>query len=261
MGSLSVQLKSGLIDMYIKQSKAPALSRGIFLLRFLEDGRRFSLEELAAETGWPKASVLRIMDALCDCGAVRRGAMDKKFSALLRLAPVKGSQFSEHVRAALHRLAETSGQTAEWYEVCEDGLLLSDRCEPQHAEVRVLARLGYLRPWVGELEAAASCGLAERREFYDADAEYYVADGKGNNRVLSREESAQRIGDAEESGCCSDEEFNKNGVRRTACGIRCGGEFVGILAIAETYRPGNTEDRNRLKSVLKSEAGKLDLDH
>ena len=66
---------------------APALERGIQILRLLEHGEAKSLDFVANKTGVPKASAMRLLQTLVQANLVGRNP-DKTYRALSRLVPV-----------------------------------------------------------------------------------------------------------------------------------------------------------------------------
>jgi DNA-binding IclR family transcriptional regulator len=66
----------------------PALTRGIALLRLLENGEALSLEAVARQTGWPKSSLSRLLATLAELGLVARDSGHRTHRALMRLVPL-----------------------------------------------------------------------------------------------------------------------------------------------------------------------------
>lgn len=64
---------------------APALGRGIAILRHLEQQGSCSLEQLARHFRWPKASLLRLTESLRQAGVLTRDPLSKRYRALVHL--------------------------------------------------------------------------------------------------------------------------------------------------------------------------------
>lgn len=67
---------------------APALGRGIAILRHLEANGSCSLEQLARHFRWPKASLLRLTESLRRAGVVQRDPATKRYHSLVQLVMV-----------------------------------------------------------------------------------------------------------------------------------------------------------------------------
>ena len=94
----------------------PGLARGIEILRLLETGHPLTLEVIAQRTGYPKASVFRLMETLMALDLVDRDAQSKGFSPLVRLTATADDDksFDTVLAESLDTLASQTGQTAEW---------------------------------------------------------------------------------------------------------------------------------------------------
>ena len=134
-------------------SAAPALERGIRVLRRLAERPGIRLETLARELGAPKSSVLRLLETLADLNLARRA--EAGWQALAVLAPLAEDDFPARLDRALAQLAARAGRSAEWWEADDAGMVLRRRCEPPAGEVAVRAQPGFVRPWRGELDAVA----------------------------------------------------------------------------------------------------------
>jgi len=139
---------------------APALGRGIWLLRELGRQGPLTLEALAARSTWPKTSVARLLQSLEQSGLIARDGSTRAYHAQVRLVPTAvADEVLQHARQALPTLSKQTGQTAELYTPRPDGLVMVDRSEPTDGEVHVRARVGFLRT-PEELEAVLQVGLA-----------------------------------------------------------------------------------------------------
>lgn len=225
--------------MKFDPASAPALIRGIQLIRLLGDGDTRTLEEIASCTGIPKASALRLLRALAACGIVGRDEISKKYTATEVLTPVTGSapEFLVSVDAALKKLARASSCTAEWYERGKRGMVLTQRHEPPKAHVWVAARIGFIRRWAQELEAVAIAAYAFGFEPLTNDLYFWTYDHCGKRVSLDSKRARKIIKDACERGYAKDCNFNPQGIRRIACPVIRGDHPEGILALATSFAP------------------------
>lgn len=240
-------------------SPAPALDRGIKVLQLLEDKRARSLEEITNETGFPKSSLVRLLETLSTLGLVLRDPVSRKYTACVMLLPIAGkdASFEERIRASLQRLADKTQCTAEWYVDGTHGMVLTLRAEPRECEVRVTARVGFLRPWTGELEAVNAIAQAFIR-CPNIDLENqrtYLKDGV--RELLTAEQVKERVKKAKINRSIIDRVWNSNGVRRSAVIVTPSSSPYGILAIAESMRPNPERSPEELLQVLLREAEAL----
>lgn len=215
-------------------SPAPALNRGLAVLALLNSRGASSLESIAADFELPKASVFRLLQTLQESGMVQKTA-DKHYKALWTLRPLHDAKTlcRQKLERKLPGLCRETGCTVEWYEPVEEGMKMVIQKLPD-TEVRVQARPGFLRPWRIEFEAVARLAHAFSK---NAPASFvtrmFVKDG-----VMAKIAPAQiraLLADARERKTAWDIPFNENGVRRYAAAAVEGGEFLGVLAIAEAH--------------------------
>jgi len=247
-------------------SHPPALVRGIELLRLLESpdergaggvAEALSVEEIFERTGFPRSSLRRLLDGLEFLGCVERDAGSRKYAARVRLLPIERGRadLGRRIAAALAALVERTGLTAEWYVPTERGMVLADRRAPESGELRVQARLGFMRAWGGgedggEIEAVCVVGRAFFARPTPADGMWQY-DERGGRKIVSARSVSRRVAEARSTGVSADARFNGNGVRRCAAVVLDGRpprpprpqlgralRAVGILALAEPLRPG-----------------------
>lgn len=239
-------------------TNAPALIRGIRILRLLEAESPLTLEMVAARTGIPKASAMRLLHTLRELGLAERDPVSKSYTPRARLVPITGTAARRrHVQDALRRLAEQSGHTAEWYVPAEQGVILVQRREPEAQQVHVVARIGFVRPWYGELDAVACEAWAHAERRPEAAEAFWVYDGSGEHRSLTPGQLARRLTHAREAGYSGDEHYNTNGVRRVAAAVLRDGALSGVLALAGSYRPGNGDHLEQAAVLLRHESVQL----
>lgn len=237
---------------------APALARGIRILRLLEDGQRYSLDALARRTGIPKASLMRLLQALIELELVERSPDSKAYAARARIVPLAAGEasFGRAVAQSLQQLASQSEQTAEWYVPNETGMVLVRRREPEAQQVHVVARIGFVRPCQGELDAVACLAAA----FYHSPASYrgfWTYDHNGAQRRLNAGEARKRIEEAGATRWARDAHYNTNGVRRIAAAVTANERLIGILALAGSYQPGRREYLESQRPLLTKTARTL----
>ncbi|RMD75109.1 MAG: hypothetical protein D6820_15355, partial [Lentisphaerae bacterium] len=76
------------MDKQNKKAAAPALQRGIEIIRLLADQIPRTLEELNRQTGIPKSSLLRFLETLELLNIVERDPVTRAYRALAMLLPI-----------------------------------------------------------------------------------------------------------------------------------------------------------------------------
>jgi len=229
----------------------PALVRGIEILRLLEGAEALGVEAIFERTGFPRSSLRRILEGLEALGCVRRDQGSMEYRPLVKLLSVEhgGRELEVRVAAGLAEITRSTGLTAEWYVPTERGMVLAGRRAPESGEVRVQARMGFLRAWNVELEAVCAVGRAFFAEGSGAEGMWQY-DAKGEREPVSPEEVARRVAEAARTGASADAVFNANGVRRSAAVVRHGGRPVGVIALAEPLTPGPGRQEEHLAALL-----------
>jgi IclR family KDG regulon transcriptional repressor len=220
----------------MKEAPAPALTRGLAVLdRLVRDGA-CTLEQLAKTTGWPKSSVLRMLQSLESVGAVAREPTTKRYSALMRLERIGSSAQALRSLSAteMAELCRAVGQTVELHHFDGERLTMIDRCEPETAEVRVRARIGWERKY-DEVDALTQIVLA-----FGIDPANWprIKYWQWSPNVLPRSVGSrtlrQLVSKVRERGVALDATINSNGVRRYAAPLfNSYGALSGVLAIAQ----------------------------
>lgn len=236
---------------------APALGRGVALLRFLEREGVCTLDVLARAHGWPKPSVLRLLRSLALTGLVAQDADSRCWQALMRLVPSQGPDHLLRARAAgvLPALAERLGHTVELYRYSGTGMAMIERAEPEAGGVTVRARVGFLRTF-DEAEAvtlvAAACAEApSRRRRWR-----WTRTDRGPQRLdLDERAFAALVRSVGRSGPAWDAEVNEWGVRRCAVPVSdAAGRLLGALAAALT---GDTAQQDAVGVQLLAAAERI----
>lgn len=237
----------------------PGLSRGLKVLKILNNGSEMSLNELLKSTNIPKSSMLRIIQTLQDHGYIARSTSGKAYYSEIRLiSHTKENSFWEKKLAeTLNSLADSTANTVEWYIPCQEGFMLINRSEPASTEIRIKAKTGFVRKLHDgcEMEAVTRVGAALRDEnmFIPHSSWTYKPDGK--RYQLSEKEATFIVKQARTKYYASEEFYNLNGIKRTACAILKNNKLRGILALAECYVPAQaTKGKDRLELLLEKAA-------
>lgn len=213
---------------------APALARGIEVLRLLDRKAELTLEQVAGFLpAYPKPSIFRILQTLAASGLVEKSP-ELRYRALQVLRPARTSRpdFAQRLAEIMTDLVEETGCTVEWFESTEEGMALRRQIHPR-TEVRVHARPGFVRTWNSELDSVALMGYAFSPQApQPADLGAYVKNG-----ILGKptsKEIRERITRARQKRSATDPAFNRNGVRRSSAGVFCP-EWCGVLTLAQAY--------------------------
>ncbi|MFW5830082.1 MAG: helix-turn-helix domain-containing protein [Planctomycetota bacterium] len=219
----------------MEQDPAPALGRGLRLLQQLGQSGAMSLERLSAECDIPKSSCVRLLRSLQLAGMVHRDPVSKRYLAVQRLVPVQlgPAAFQQRLRDEMLAIVEAWGCTAEFWQPRDRGIALVERCEPESAEVRILARIGFPRD-LEELEAVARSWLAWQPI---RSRRYWRWNGDDLQEALTPEQVRSLLEQVRTRGWTVDEQPNKNRVRRLAAPIRTEAVFIGVLAVAALHLP------------------------
>ena len=226
-------------------SQAPALERGIKVLNLLSREGELSLENITNCTRIPKASLLRFLDTLMTQGCVKRDPKTKKFSALMTLNPVQGKMddFSITKREMMNQLSSDHQVTAEWFELNEDSMELTERVEPETEIINVTARVGYKKSLTKDVSAVSKVALS------------YLLN-ETNTKIIFDDpkiELLDSIKDVEKNNYyAEDTDYNQEGFKRIAKVITSNeGDLVGVLSLAINSTPQNDVDLKAIERRLK----------
>jgi len=235
---------------------APALSRGLAVLRALAPDGPQTLEQLARASGWPKSSLLRLLRSLAAFGAVRRDPATKRYHALLTLTPLgdAGPGLLEQAAPALDALCSAAGQTTELYAWGDGALTMIDRREPEAALVSVRARIGFQRD-LSELEALSQVvhAFGGKRRLPARPWAWR----RGRRADLNAATAEKAVADAKRKGVGIDLGVNDYGIRRYAAPLLSGDNLRGELAIAQFCTPRDTRPSNKLRDAVRDAAQRL----
>ncbi|MHC4883675.1 MAG: helix-turn-helix domain-containing protein [Planctomycetota bacterium] len=215
----------------------PALTRGIKIFRLLEGKGDLSLDEVTVQTGYPKASVLRLCEGLVELGMVSRDPQTKRYASEMRLMPKgAGEDFQTRLKAVLAGLAEETGVAAEWYVCGNEGMSMIERAQSPEAMVQIRAQVGFCRRWGAELDCVAMLGYAFGKAPKVSD-DLTVYSPKGVRTQLTAAGATKRIRAAARAGGVVDANYNALGVRRMAVAVREGEFLLGVLSLAIHFTP------------------------
>ncbi len=241
---------------------APALQRGLLILELLKDGKSRSLEEIAGTLKFPKSSVIRLMETLARMFYVARDEATKLYTTKVALFPQtqRQSKFREVVQEHLETLAKELNMTVEWFTPQQDHMLLTQRCENTNSSVCIRAQLGHERTYWGEFDAISRIAHKVRKpkgskKKYEKCWKYK----KGDQIQISSQNITQGIASIGDDIVTIDDEYNPNGIRRMAKGIRdIDGSLFGILSIPEHYNPKSEAIRKIRLDMLQKKGAALE---
>ncbi|MHB1158202.1 MAG: helix-turn-helix domain-containing protein [Phycisphaerales bacterium] len=241
---------------------APALGRGLAMLELLHRQGACSLEQLAADSGWPKSSVLRLLQSLVVAGAASRDPQTLSYRALMRLVPVDSAdrRLKRHCAASMAALGAACGHTVELHRYDATGLEMIDRQEPpppdvMQAVVRAVARVGWRRP-LDELDALTqvACALGDV-PVKGASLWYW---DKGKRREISADRARRVVTETRRRGGAVDLGVNEHGIRRYAAPLLdADGKLIAVLAIAQACPPHMTGADAAYAEAVRKTAGRL----
>ncbi len=245
----------------ITPDPAPALTRGLAILAALTSKGASTLEALVSETGFPKTSVLRLLSALCDCGAVERDELTKRYSAKISLTQrvETGMTLIHRAREVMSGLSQQFGHTCELYRKLAGGLTMIERVEPDTVTVTATARIGHYRD-LTEIESldlvyrswADDAQQAPRKQLWQWDEHCKAQPIKINKlNQLVRQTTSQ--------GYAFDLTINPNGVRRYSVPIfdqHDSQTLWGILTMAQVVHPANPQPNTQIINAL-TDAGEI----
>lgn len=205
------------------------------MLRHLNREGACSLDRLARTSGWPKASVLRLMRSLEAADAAARDPVSKRWRSLVRLiaGDTREAVLRRRCGEAVAWLCQAATHTAEVYAVTERGLEMVDRAEPEDVEVVVRARIGFVRPW-DDVDAVVQLGLAfGGTRPASRTASRPRVDRLGERLALTKTALGTMLATVRQGELAVDEHANGNGVRRFAAPLfDAAGGMVGVITVA-----------------------------
>ncbi len=233
-------------------SAAPALTRGVALLRLLGRDGAQSLEQLTRQTGYPKTSVARLLKAMQQMGLVCRDPQSLTYRANVALRPINSPRrwLCDHCARTLDALCEQVGQTVELHLWESERLTMIDRREPEHAMVKAIARIGWQRD-LDELDALTQVVLAFGRSGQPDPSVRYWHWKNNREQPVSWRRLGQVIQQASRDRAAVDLDVNSQGIRRYAAPLlTCEDRLTAIVAIAEAVNPNHPQVQPGLRSAV-----------
>lgn len=237
----------------LPRDPAPALQRGLALLRLLDQDGPQSLERLVQVTGWPKSSVHRLLQSLELNQAVHRDPQSRRYIAVLRLVHdhPQTHELRRQAQPIMARLAEQTGHTVELYSwrSAAGQLVMDLRCEPDDKQVAVRARVGSHRE-LSELDATAQIVQAFSLPRSRWHRRQWVWN-QGERRQLSRNEVCDHVQHVHKQRYAIDLNVNSHGVRRYAVPLfNADEQLAAVLALAQVCSPNDVKpDVNLARAV------------
>jgi DNA-binding IclR family transcriptional regulator len=233
-------------------STAPALTRGVAILRRLERDGPQSLEQLTRQTGYPKTSVARLLKAMEQMGLVCRDSKTRAYRADVALRPINSPRrwLCEHCALTLDTLCEKVTQTVELHQYDSGRLTMIDRREPQDAVVKASARIGWQRD-LDELDALTQVVLAFGRCDPLEPATRYWHWKHDRHQSVSLRRLREVVKHAAETGAAVDLGVNSHGVRRYAAPLLTSADqLAAVIAIAEAVNPNHPQVQPDLRQAV-----------
>jgi DNA-binding IclR family transcriptional regulator len=205
---------------------APALARGLHLMRLLETRGTATLEELVRTTALPRSSVARLLETLEGAGIAERGAglrwrLTRHLAQLPAADPLAG--WSPRLPALARRLA----LRIELWRFDDRGCELAAIALPEGWQVPMYAHPGW-RPDLRELTAPVQLWLALRQPGLPGAAWYWSDD----RRIRLGQAAVRRIADRVRlAGTAVCPARNHLAIRRCGVALRAAdGQAIGCLA-------------------------------
>jgi len=221
------------------RSAAPALTRGLVLLAWLGEQGGGSLEQLARSTGYPKSSLLRLLQTLEQMGAVSCDPSTKRYTPLVRIMDIAGRQDQHRLfQRQMTELCERLGHSLEAYRWTGQGLMMVNRWEPDSAGVRAVARVGYVRN-LCELDCLSLIYRTQINPDYRGRSGCWSWDERAQRVTLCSRDISPRLDEARKQTVLVDPGINPNGVRRYA--VWLGSPLALILAVAQVVHPSRPQ--------------------
>jgi DNA-binding IclR family transcriptional regulator len=242
--------------------KAPAVHQAIEILELLMDSGPLTLGQIAEITGFSKATILRLLDTMETHAWVGRNLDCKTYEPLvvIRSKHDPAQRLESLIQRQLDALCSATNHTVEWYHLRKDYAEIVQRCEPIDRAVSIRAKLGFRRNYTTELDAVVCVAMAsgdiDCREKEPDNG--YVIYKFGQQTHISLDESLELVSHAGDGLMTYDNEWNGNGIRRHAVGVKSpNGSLAGILAVATSFTPQADSEIKKVNNSLQACAKKL----
>ena len=153
---------------------------------------------------------------------------------MLRRLPAGEEDALAPVSRQLAGIAERCGHCAELYRVSRERIELIDRADPEQSEVRVAARIGFIRGQ-DELDATVQVACVYGDGIRPMARLWVWAGGKKKTLPVKQLETLLEA--VRRNGYGMDNDFNENGIRRFAVPVMDESSLIGILAVAQRQTP------------------------
>jgi DNA-binding IclR family transcriptional regulator len=221
------------------KNTVPGLHRGIQVWRELSNNRGdLSLEQIANRTGYPKASLLRMLHTLCDLHLIERNASGSyRATARITYFSESGPDFAKRIQQTLDNLANKLQVVVEWHEPEDYGLLQIQRAIPTNAEIVLQAKTGFYRLWNEEFDSLAVIGYAFCSNTPPNRQSLWKYTEQADRIPLTPGEFERTIQAAREKKIMQDPHYNVCGVKRIAAPVIRSGTLAGVLSLAFNFTP------------------------
>lgn len=243
--------------------KAPAVHQSVEVMELLIESGPLTLARIADQTGFSKATLLRVLETLETHGWISRnpGARTFESQIIIRSKRDFTDYPEECIQKILDDLSASTNHTVEWYQIKDRYTEIIQRSEPTGRVVRINAKLGFRRFYSAELEAvirvAAAAGIVDCRKFEPADGYRFYRNGEAIHIQL--DEALQLVSQVDESLLIYDREWNSQGIRRHAIGIKSQSTgLAGILAVATSFTPQADAEIDRINDQLRNSGRQLE---
>jgi DNA-binding MarR family transcriptional regulator len=242
--------------------KAPAVHQAIEVLELLMRSDPLTLGAIAEQTGFPKATILRLLETMSAHAWVSRSADGKTYEPLIvvRRKNDISRNLEDAIQAELDALCAETGMTAEWYLLSQDYAEIVQRSEPVDRVVSVRAQLGFRRHFRGELDAVNrivfASGVADCRENEPDDG--FAVYRSGAYVHVPIQEALGTVQQHDDL-LTFDREWNSNGIRRHATGVHSAqGGIAGIVALAVPFTPNADAEVDKINFHLRNTRTKIE---
>ena len=243
--------------LYMKQSSAPALERGIEIIRLLTERSPLSLEKISTTIKAPKSTVSRLLEVLCQTNIVFRDFRSKNYFLIETLVPAITTISPIQIDNILQNLTEETNLTAEWYIPNKHGLLLLNQKDPVNSEISIRVGIGFIRSWFTEIEAVSAIGLAFYKDIsLPSKSKRYL--NNGTLSEINKTDIKKIIQTVKKENGLLDSVFNINGIRRMAVPIfGKNKKLIAIVAIVGTSLTKSVLLQEENFNILKNKIGAI----
>jgi len=242
-----------MISLVKLSDPAPALGRGLAILKILATGVDHRLEDIALATRLPKASALRLLRSLAGAGAAMQ-TPDRRWRALCRITSCDSPHHHllQRISSQLAELALSCNRITECW-LCDPQVLrLHARVDPPHCDISLKAGIGFVRT-ADEIEATVQIAMAWNHVRPSRKHWHWRS---GTRALIGPQALVRLITQVRKQGTASDLDTNINGVRRLAAPILMNDRLIAVLAIAVLGHV-DARDERQLRAFLASAAQSL----